>query len=38
MGYQLDIAGFDPNDEEAFFNATKTLHNALQGSPQSLTD
>src|SRR5947207_9590791 len=24
--------------EEAFFDATKTIHNALQGSPQSLTE
>src|SRR5690348_10921403 len=34
----LDVEWRIIHGEEAFFNATKTLHNALQGSPQSLTD
>src|SRR4030095_7166795 len=34
----LDVEWRHHPGQEAFFNATKTLHNALQGSPQSLTD
>ena len=33
----LDVEWRIIHGEEAFFNATKTIHNALQGSPQSLT-
>src|SRR5215218_6731760 len=33
----LDVEWRIIHGEEAFFNATKTMHNALQGSPQSLT-
>ncbi len=34
----LDVEWRIIHGEEAFFNATKTMHNALQGSPQSLTE
>ncbi len=34
----LDVEWRIIHGEEAFFEATKTMHNALQGNPQSLTE